>query len=82
MVSYGSGSVDPGSFGGPYYIYADDPTFAGGSLSYQASLTQQNQAAANGRVLQGSITTSNGSAKTGGGTTGGSGGGRGGRQYT
>lgn len=80
-VSYSSGSVDPGAFGGPYYIYADDPTFAGGAVTYQFSTTIQNQAAANGRVLVGSITTVSGSAKTGGGFSGGTGGSRGGRGF-
>jgi hypothetical protein len=80
-VSYNSGSVDPGVFGGPVYIYADDPTFAGGAVTYQFSTTIQNQAAANGRVLVGSITTVNGSAKTGGGFSGGTGGSRGGRGF-
>jgi hypothetical protein len=80
-VSYNSGSVDMGSFGGPQYIYADDPTFAGGAVTYTTTPTQQNQSAANGRVIFGAITTVNGAAKTGGGTSGGSGGTRGGRQY-
>jgi len=80
-VSYNSGSVDPGVFGGPYYVFADDPTFSGGAVTYQFSTTIQNQAAANGRVLVGSITTVNGTAKTGGGFSGGTGGSRGGRGF-
>lgn len=80
-VSYNSGSVDPGVFGGPVYIFADDPTFAGGAVTYQFSSSPQNQTAANGRVLFGSITTVNGSAKTGGGNTGGTGGKAGGRGF-
>lgn len=80
-VSYNSGSVDPGSFTGPIYVYADDPTFSGGAVTYQFSTTIQNQAAANGRVLVGSITTANGVAKTGGGFSGGTGGSRGGRGF-
>lgn len=80
-VPYNSGSVDPGVFGGPFYVYADDPTFAGGAVTYQFSSTIQNQAAANGRVLVGSITTVNGVAKTGGGFSGGTGGSRGGRGF-
>lgn len=82
VVNYNSGSVDPGAFTGPVYVYADDPTYAGGAVSWQFSTTQGNQSAANGRILAGSITTVMGSSKTGGGSTGGSGGGRGGRQYT
>lgn len=80
-VSYNSGSVDPGAFGGPFYIFADDPTYAGGPVTYQFSSTPQNQTAANGRVLFGSITTVGGSAKTGGGNTGGTGGRAGGRGF-
>jgi hypothetical protein len=80
-VNYNSGSVDPGVFGGPFYIFADDPTFAGGAVTYQFSTTPQNQTSTNGRVQFGSITTVNGSAKTGGGSTGGTGGRAGGRGY-
>lgn len=79
-ISYNSGSVDPGSFGS-WYIYTDDPTFAGGAVTYQVSGTIQDQSAANGRMLVGSIKTVNGSAKTGGGNTGGTGGASGGRGF-
>lgn len=79
-VSYNSGSVDPGTFG-TWYVFADDPTFAGGAVTYQFSATPVNQTAANGRVLFGKIITVLGSAKTGGGNSGGTtpggGGGRG-----
>jgi len=80
-VSYNSGSVDPGGFG-TFYIYADDPTFAGGAVTYQSSVTPVDQTANNGRVLFGKITTASGSAKTGGGNTGGTtSGGAGGRGF-
>jgi len=80
-ISYSSGSVDPGSFG-TWYIFADDPTFAGGAVTYQFSSTPQTQTATNGRVLFGKITTVSGSAKTGGGNTGGTtSGGAGGRGF-
>lgn len=69
-VSYNSGSVDPGVFG-TYYIYADDPTFAGGAVSYGFSTTPPNQCAANGRIPFGKIVTLGGSANTGGGYGGG-----------
>src|ERR1041385_4119981 len=38
-ISYNSGSVDPGVLGG-WTVYADDTTFAGGVVTYQA--TQNN----------------------------------------
>jgi len=80
-ISYSSGSVDPGAFG-TFYVFADDPTFAGGAVTYQFSTTPVTQTAANGRVLFGKITTVNGSAKTGGGNTGGTtSGGAGGRGF-
>jgi len=80
QVSYNSGSIDPGAFG-TFFVYADDPGFAGGAVTYQFSTSPQDQVAANGRILFGSITTVGGSSNTGGGTTGGTtpggGGGRG-----
>lgn len=81
LVSYNSGSVDPGVFGGPNYILASDPTFAGGAVPYSFSTNVQQQTAAEGNVSFGGITTVNGTAKTGGGNTGGTGGTRGGRGF-
>jgi hypothetical protein len=74
MTSDNSGSVDPGVFGGPYFIFHDDPTFSGGPVTYQFSLNSSDQVAAEGRMQDGSITTVNGVGKTGGGQTGGTGG--------
>lgn len=80
-VSYNSGSVDPGAFA-TSYVYADDPTFAGGALAYTFSASPQNQTAAEGRIPFGKIITTGGAAKTGGGNTGGTTpGGGGGRGY-
>lgn len=80
-VSYNSGSVDPGAFT-TSYVYADDPTFAGGALTYTFSASPQNQTAAEGRIPFGKIITAGGAAKTGGGNTGGTTpGGGGGRGY-
>jgi len=81
QVSYNSGSVDPGAFGS-YFVYADDPTFAGGAVTYQFTQDPNVLSAAEGRMLFGAIVTSLGSATTGGGNTGGTsgdfaGGGRG-----
>lgn len=73
QVSYNSGSVDPGSFG-TWYIYADDPTFSGGAVAYQATQNPYDTIAVNGRLYFGQITTVNGSVATGtGGGTGGGG---------
>lgn len=80
-VSYSSGSVDPGVFG-TFYIFADDPTFAGGAVTYQFSASPVDQTGGNGRVLFGKIITVGGSAKTGGGSSGGTTpGGSGGRGF-
>lgn len=79
-VAYNSGSVDLGSFGSQY-IYFDDPTFAGGAVSYQFTTSVPVQTAAEGRTVVGQITTVGGSAKTGGGTSGGTGGKPGGRGF-
>ena len=55
-VDYNSGSVDPGSYG-TFYVYADDPTFAGGAVIYQATANVHDLTAANGRLNFGAITT-------------------------
>lgn len=82
QVSYNSGSVDPGAFG-TFFIYADDPTFAGGAVTYVFTSNEEDQTAAEGRVLFGKITTTNGTPQTGGGNTGGSTpGGQGGKGYS
>jgi hypothetical protein len=69
-VSYNSGTVDPGVFG-TFYVYADDPKFAGGAVNYQFTANPAVLVAADGRINFGKITTVGGSAKTGGGNTGG-----------
>ena len=80
-VSYNSGSVDPGVFG-TFFVYADDPTFAGGAVTYVFTTTTPDQTAAEGRVYFGKITTSAGPATTGGGNTGGTTtGGKGGKGF-
>lgn len=81
VVSYNSGSVDPGSFG-TWFVFADDPTFSGGAVVYQFSASAPTQTAADGRVNFGKITTAMGVAHTGGGFSGGdTPGGSGGRGY-
>lgn len=78
-ISYNSGSVDPGVTG-TFFIFADDPTFAGGAVTYQFSTSAPTQTASDSRVNFGKILTS-AVASTGGGNTGGTtpggGGGRG-----
>lgn len=75
MVNYSSGSITPLLDSTKYYIYADDPTFAGGAVTYHATVNISDLTAANGRVYFGSITT----PAFGGGGTSGSGGGSGGK---
>lgn len=73
QISYNSGSVNPGGYG-TYYVYADDPTFTGGAVTYQWTTTPSNTVAANGRIYFGKITTNNTTQQTGtGGGTGGGG---------
>ena len=79
-ISYNSGSVDPGVTGS-FFIFADDPTFSGGAVTYQFSTSASAQTAAEGRINFGKITTS-GAASTGGGNNGGTTpGGTGGRGF-
>lgn len=70
QVSYNSGSVDPGSLG-LWYIYADDPTFSGGAVSYQFTNSLATLNAADGRVSFGQITTLGGGGGAGSGGGGG-----------
>jgi len=80
-VAYNSGSVDPGVYGA-FFIYADDPTFAGGAVTYQFTTNPSVPVAADGRVYFGKILTAAGPPVTGGGNTGGTTpGGAGGRGY-
>lgn len=64
--SYNSGSVNPGTYG-TWYVYGDDPTFAGGAVTYQATSTPSVLTAADGRIYFGSITTVSGGSGTGSG---------------
>ena len=66
-VSYNSGSVNPGSYG-TYYIYADDPTFAGGAVTYIATTSKLDLMSNDNRICFGSITTLSGGGGTGGGS--------------
>ena len=67
-VNYNSGSVTPALYS-TYYVYADDPTFAGGAVTYQSTTNQLVVYQNDGRVSFGSITTASGGGGTGGGGT-------------
>jgi len=63
-VQYGFGTVsfNPGTITGllpdtEYFVYADDPEYAGGAVTYLASTDRQNLTADNGRYFVGSIVT-------------------------
>jgi hypothetical protein len=80
-ISWNAGSVDPGVFG-TFWVFFDDPTFAGGAVTYQFSDTPFIQAANKGRFMVGKITTTLATPRTGGGYQGGdTPGGAGGRGY-
>lgn len=64
--SYNSGSVNPGTYG-TWYVYGDDPTFAGGAITFQATSTPSVLTAADGRIYFGSITTASGGSGSGSG---------------
>jgi len=72
QVSYNSGSVTPASYG-IWYVYADDPGFGGGAVTYVATATGSTVNANNGRMYYGVITTvaGGGGVSAGGGTGGG-----------
>lgn len=82
VVTYNSGSIDPGSFGS-FSVFAHDATFAGGAQPLSFTGSAPDLSAANDIVSFGSITTVNGTSKTGGGNTGGTtgSGGTGGRGF-
>lgn len=68
-VAYNSGTVAPGTFG-TVYVYAFDPTFAGGAAFYLQASTPVFQAD-DPVVAFGKIVTASGSSTTGGGFSGG-----------
>jgi hypothetical protein len=82
LISYNSGTINP-SFFSTWFIFADDPQFQGGAVTYQFSGSSPfSQVGAEGRLPFGKITTLPTSSTTGGGFSGGStgsgaGGGRG-----
>ena len=56
-VAYNSGSITGLAFSTKYYVYTDDPTKAGGAVTYAASVTSTDSVANSGRYYLGSITT-------------------------
>jgi len=74
QINYSAGSVNPGSLG-TWYVYADDPSLAGGAVTYEATASWSQVFAAPGRIYFGVITTTAGGGQSGGG--GGTGGGKG-----
>ena len=74
-IAYNSGSITGLGFSTLYYVYTDDPTYAGGAVTYLATTNANNATANDGRYYLGKITTP---ADGAGGTSGGGGGGGGG----
>jgi hypothetical protein len=66
-VSYNSGSLSVASYGVPYFIYFDDPTYSGGTVTYQQTTNSKDITNAEGRFYIGTITLSGGGGSTGGG---------------
>lgn len=65
-VHYNSGTVNPGGFG-TWYIYADDPRYVGGAVTYAATSDFWIANAGEGRLYYGKIITSGGGGGAGGG---------------
>ncbi|HEX7114966.1 MAG TPA: hypothetical protein VF193_07525 [Steroidobacter sp.] len=74
-VAYNAGSITGLSYSTTYYVYADDPDYEGGAVTYLATTNANTVTGANGRYYVGRITTP---AAAGGGTSGNWGGGGGG----
>lgn len=75
-VAYNSGSITGLAFSTKYYIYADDPTYSGGAVTYLATTNANTPTSSDGFYYVGSVTTpANGAGDTGGGYGGGGGGG-------
>ena len=73
-VSFNSGSVTSLAFSGKFFVFASDPTYAGGAVTYVASLIPDDSIDAEGLVLIGVVTTpANGAGDTSGGGGGGAG---------
>jgi hypothetical protein len=69
-VSYSSGSTNPGSYG-TFYVYADDPDYQGGAVTYLTTTDATVPFAADNRIYFGKIITVAGGGGTGVGGGGG-----------
>lgn len=56
-ISYNGGSITGLAFSTQYFVYADDPTYAGGAVTYQSTTTKTDIAGNVGRYYVGYITT-------------------------
>lgn len=56
-VSVNSGNVTSLAYSTSYWIYYDDPTQAGGAVTYHATTTQATAAQTGGRIAVGAVTT-------------------------
>lgn len=54
---YNSGAITGLTLSTPYYVYADDPNYLGGTVSYLATTTRTNTVNAGSRYFVGSVTT-------------------------
>jgi len=73
-VNYSLGSISSLAFNTLYFIYCDDPTFQGGTQTYEATVTKENALSGAGRIFIGSIyTPADGAAATTGNNDGGAG---------
>lgn len=77
-LSYNSGTITGLAFSTVFYVYADDPNYLGGAVTYLATTNANTATASDGRYYVGKVTTpANGAGDTGGGYGGGGGGGGG-----
>lgn len=75
-VAYNAGEITGLAFSTTLYVYADDPDYGGGAVTYVATTNPNLVTAGNGRYYVGKvITPANGAGSTGGGWGGGGGGG-------
>lgn len=63
-IAYNSGSVTGLALNTRYYVYTDDPDYAGGAVTYVASTSRPNVPANSGRYFVGTIETPSASANT------------------
>ncbi|MFT6586094.1 MAG: hypothetical protein ACJAUY_000675 [Cognaticolwellia sp.] len=65
LLTLNAGSISGLAFSTKYYVYYDDPTYTGGTVTYNATTNLQTIAAGNHRIFVSSITTpANGGGST------------------